>query len=203
MALRGRVFWVAAAASLIAAAASAGRYRVIVTAAAAVVALVAAGAIALVYYQHHQPLPSSADVVQARQTGPVTWSRLYINSAAASQSGAPANIAALSIAGTNTGSQEIKLDDAYFLSGIDGTKLSVQIGRGGGRYKIQNVSPLPPGAFFFVVSDPIGPKDQGLSPDNFLKTWGTIYFVVKYNGTTQKIEFDQETVESTLTSAQR
>jgi hypothetical protein len=198
MALKGRVFWVAAAAFLIAAAASLGRYRVI-AGAAAVAALVAAGAIALAYYEHYQPLPTSTDVVQTRvQTGPVTWSRLYIDSTAASQIGMASSVSTLSIAGTNVGAKDIKLDDAYFLSGVDGTKLSARIGRGGGRYQIQNVSPLPPGAFFFVVSDPLGPKDQGLSPDNFLKTWGTIYFVVKYNGTTQKIEFDPETVESIL-----
>jgi len=199
MTLKGKAFWVAAAASLIAAAASAGRYRVIATAAAAT-ALVIAGTIALVYYEHYQPFPTSAAVVQTRiQTGPVTWSRLYFNSTSASQTETPSNISTLSIAGTNVGAQEIKLDDAYFLSGVDGTKLGARIGRGGGRHEIKNTSPLPPGAFFFVVSDPIGPKDQGLSPDNFLKTWSTIYFVVKYNGTTQKIEFDQETVASMLT----
>ena len=203
MALKGKAFWVAAAASLIAAVTSAGRYR-LMAAAAVVAALVTAGAIALAYYEHYQPLATSADVVQTRsQTGPVTWSRLYINSTPTSESRAPANVSSLSIAGTNVGAGEIKLDDAYFLSGVDGTKLSARIGRGGGRYEIKNTSPLPPGAFFFVVSDPIGPKDQGLSPSNFLKTWGTIYFVVKYNGTTQKIEFDQDTVESMLTKAQR
>jgi hypothetical protein len=202
MALKGKVFWVAAAASLVAAIASAGRHRAKAAAAAAV--LIALGATALVYYEHSRALPTGSGAVQARiQTGPVTWSRLYINGAPASQTEKPSNISSISIAGTNVGSEEIKLDDAYFLSGVDGTKLNVQIGRGGRRYKIQDVSPLPPGAFFFVVSDPIGPKDQGLSPDNFLKTWSTIYFVVKYNGSTQKIEFDQEAVESMLTSAQR
>jgi len=202
MALKGKAFWVTAAASLIAAAASAGRYRVVATA-AGVAVLVTAGAIGLTYYERNQPLPTSADVGQTRiQTGPVTWSRLYIDITASSQTGTPAKISTLSIAGT-VGAEEIKLDDAYFLSGVDGTKLNARIGRGGGRYEIKNVSPLPPGAFFFVVSDPVGPKDQGLSPDNFLKTWGTIYFVVKYNGTTQKIEFDQEAVESILTKAQR
>jgi hypothetical protein len=203
MALKGKVFWIAAAGALVAAIASAGRHRAKATAATAAV-LVAVGAIALVYYEHSRALPTSSGAVQARiQTGPVTWSRLYINGAAASQTEKPSNISSISIAGTNVGAEEIKLDDAYFLSGVDGTKLNVQIGRGGRRYKIQDVSSLPPGAFFFVVSDPIGPKDQGLSPDNFLKTWSTIYFVVKYNGSTQKIEFDQETVESMLTSAQR
>jgi hypothetical protein len=195
MALKGRVFWVAAAASLMAAAASLGRYRLIATTAA----LITVGAIAVAYYEHHQRLSTDAAVApRVAQKGPVTWSRLYINGAAVSQDGTPSNISTLSIAGTNVSAQDIKLDEAYFLSAVDGTKLRTRIGRGGGRYEIQDASPLPPGAFFFVVSDAIGPADRGLSPDNFLKTWSTIYFVVKYNGTTQKIEFDRDTVESTL-----
>jgi hypothetical protein len=199
MALRGRVFWVAAAAFLIAAAASVGRYRLL----AMTTALVTFGAIALVYYENHQRVPTNtatdAAVAQKNtQKGPVTWSRLYINGTAVSQARTPSNISTLSIAGTNGSAEDIKLEDAYFLSGVDGTKLSPRIDRGGGRYEIQNASPLPPGAFFFIVSDSIGPADRGVSPDNFLKTWSTIYFVVKYNGTTQKIEFDRETVESLL-----
>jgi hypothetical protein len=195
MALRGRVFWVAAAASLITAAASLGRYRLVAIAAA----LVTVGAIALAYHEYHQRVSTDASVVpRPDQKGPVTWSRLYINGTAVSPAGTPSNISTLSIAGTNVGAEDIKLEDAYFLSGVDGTKLGARIGRGGGRYEIQNASPLPPGAFFFIVSDPIGPADRGVRPDNFLKTWSEIYFVVKYNGTTQKIEFDRETVESLL-----
>jgi hypothetical protein len=199
MALRGRIFWAAAAASLMAAATSLGRYRLIATTAA----LATVGAIALVYYQSHQGVPTdvaigAADIQKNAQKGPVTWSRLYINSTAAPQAGTPSNISALSIAGTNVSAENIRLDDAYFLSAVDGTKLSGRIGRGGGRYEIRDASPLPPGAFFFILSDPIGPPDRGLSPDNLLKAWSTIYFVVKYNGTTQKIEFDREIVESLL-----
>jgi hypothetical protein len=202
MPLKGKIFWVATV-FFIAAVASLGRYRLI----AMTAALVTVGAISLVYYENRhenrQRTPTDAAAVQTTvQNEPVTWSRLYINGTAVSQTGTPSNISTLSIAGT-VGAEDIKLDDAYFLSGVDGTKLGARIGRGSGRYQIKNVSPLPPGAFFFVVSDPVGPPDRGLSPDNFLKTWSTIYFVVKYNDTTQKIEFDQETVESMLKKVQR
>jgi hypothetical protein len=100
--------------------------------------------------------------------------------------------------GTNISDQEIKLDDVYFLCGVDERKLAAQIGRGGVRYKIRDIGPLPLGALFFAVSDPLGPKEVGLSPREFLKSCATVSFVAKYNGTREQIDFDQQTVESAL-----
>lgn len=193
--------WVAVAAVLIAVAASIFRYRVIALAAA----LFAGGAVVLDYYGTYQGVPVAPEVPADREStapeahgSPVAWSRLYIDSASNPQPGKPANISGFSIAGTNVGSEDLKLEEVYFVSGVDGTRLDVRIGRDGVRYKIQDLAPLPPGAFFFVVSDPIGPPNAGLSPDDFLKTWATIHFVAKYNGRTQEIEFDRKTVESLL-----
>jgi hypothetical protein len=193
--------WVSVATALIALAASIFRYRTIALAAA----LVAGAAVLLDYYGNYQGAPAapeeSADrdspAMEAHGT-PVAWSRLYMDSSSDPQSAKPANVSALSIAGTNVSNKDIKLEDAYFVSGLDGTRLNARIGRGGMRYKVQDLDPLPPGAFFFVASDPIGPTNAGLSRDDFLKTWATIYFVTKYNGTTHRIEFDRKTVESLL-----
>lgn len=193
--------WVGVAALVVAVAASIARYRVVALAAA----LIAGGAVLLDHYGTNEgarPLPEvSADrdsTPMEPHGSPVSWSRLYIDSTPDPKSAKAANIAALSIAGTNVGSGDLKLEEAYFVSGIDGTKLDVRIGRDGTRYKIQDLGPLPPGAFFFVASDPIGPTNAGLSADDFLKTWATISFVVKYNGATQTVEFGRETVESLL-----
>lgn len=193
--------WLAAGAVFIAAVASLARYRII----ALVAALVAGGAIFLDYYDSSRRLPIGSEApadrsgaaIEAHGT-PVAWSRLYINGTPDLQSGKLANVSALTIAGTNVGSEDIKLDDAYFLSATDGKRLGVRIGRGGARFSVRDTDPLPSGAFFFVVSDPVSPRSPGLSPDDFLKTWSTIYFVAKYNGRTQQIEFDRKTVESML-----
>lgn len=195
------LLWAAVAAVFIAVAAAITRYRIIALAAA----LFAAGAVLFAYYGPYQGVPVAAEVpgdrdgtgMQARGS-PVAWSRLYIDGTSDSQPGKPANISAFSIAGTNVGSGDLKLDEAYFISGVDGTRLNVRIGRDGMRYKVQDLDPLPPGAFFFIVSDPIGPSNTGLSRDDFLKTWATVHFVAKYNGTTQEIEFGPKTVESLL-----
>lgn len=191
------IFVIAAAAVLIVIAASISRYYVV----AIIAALVGGGSIALDRYADvgQPPPPAAGDSVRMGFHGsPVAWSRLYINSAAASQPGQPSNVSTLSIMGNNVSEREIKLDEVYFLRDLDGTKLNVQIGWGGVRYKIRDIRPLPPGALFFVVSDPLGRADGGLSASEFLKTWATISFVAKYNGTTQTIEFDRQTVEAAL-----
>lgn len=196
-----KFLWVAGAAVFIAGAASLARYRIV----ALVAALIAGGAILVDYYDSAQSPPVGAEVA-ADQSGdamqahgsPVAWSGLYINGASDPRSGKLASVSALSIAGTNVGSEDVRLEEVYFRSGADGAKLNVRIGRGGARLNVGDTGPLPPGAFFFVVSDPVSAGSSGLSPDDFLKTWPTISFVAKYNGTTQNIEFDRKTLESIL-----
>lgn len=198
-----KIIVVAVVVAFVAAAASIARRYVI----ALVAALIGGGIILLDRYGGFPQLPAGAESVRAEHLddrgshsndheGPVVWSRLYINGPATAQGGNPLNVSTLSIMGTNVSDKEIKLDDAYFL--CDGTKLKVQIGRGGGRYNIKDMRPLPPGALFFAVSDVLGPADVGLSPSEFLKTWATISFVARYNGTVQTIEFDRKTMELAL-----
>jgi hypothetical protein len=154
-----------------------------------------AGVIIYDFYGGSEQLPAGGETIRGSS---VQWSRLYINGAAASESGAVLNVSTVGILGTNVSDAEVKLDEAYFLCGIDERRLNAQIGRGGARYKIRDVGPLPPGALFFVVSDPLGPVDAGLNPNEFLKTCATVSLVVKYNGTTQQIDFDRRMVESVL-----
>jgi hypothetical protein len=166
---------------------------------AIIAALVGAGVIIYDFYGSSPQLPASSETgLTGRHGGSVQWSRLYINSAAASQPEAVLNVSTVSIMGTNVSDAEVKLDEAYFLCGIDERRMNAQIGRGGARYKIRDVGPLPPGALFFVVSDPLGPVDAGLDPSRFLKTCATVSLVAKYSGTTQQIDFDRQTVESVL-----
>jgi hypothetical protein len=166
---------------------------------AIIAAAVGAGVIIYDLYVGSQSSPASGDTVRTgRSGGSVQWSRLYINSAAAPQPGGVLNVSTVGIMGTNVSDAEVKLDEAYFLCGIDERRLNVQIGRGGARYKVRDVGPLPPGALFFVVSDPLGPLDAGLNPSEFLKTCTTMSFVARYNGTTRQIDFDRQTVESAV-----
>jgi len=184
-----------ARAALTALAASFTRYYFL----AIMAVLVGAGIIIHDFNTDSQQLPVGGEFVRTgRYASSVRWSRLYINGAAAPQPGTVLNVSTLSIMGTNVSDQEIKLDDVYFLCGGDERKLHAQIGRGGARYKIRDIGPLPPGALFFVVSDPVGPTEGDLSPSEFLKSCATVSFVAKYIGTTEQIDFDRQTVESAL-----
>jgi len=188
---------IAGAVALVAVAASIARYHAI----AVIAVLVGGGVIVLGLYHddvRQSPTGSSDTVRMGLHGSPVAWSTLYINGAAGSQPESALNVTTLSIMGRIDGDGEIKLDEAYFVCDLDGTRLNAQIGRGGVRYKIHDAGSLPPGALFFIVSDSLGPTDAGLSPGEFLKTWATISFVARYNGTTQKIEFDRQTVELAL-----
>jgi len=190
-----RIFVVAVAVALIAVAASIARYHFI----AVIAALVGSAAIILDRYGDFRRLPAGGESAQMELHGrPVSWSKLYVNGAAAFRPGDASRVSTLSMMGANASDQEIKFHELYFLCDLDGRKLAVQIGWGGRRYKIPDLPPLPPGAFFFVVSNPLGPTDAGLSPSEFLKTWTTISFVAKYNGTTQTIDFDLQAVQAAL-----
>jgi hypothetical protein len=189
--MRNGSFLISAVTALISLAARVTRYYSI----AIIVALIGTGVIIYDFYGGSEQLPAGGETIRGSS---VQWSRLYINGAAASESGAVLNVSTVGIMGTNVSDAEVKLDEAYFLCGIDERRLNAQIGRGGARYKIRDVGPLPPGALFFVVSDPLGPVDAGLNPNEFLKTCATVSLVVKYNGTTQQIDFDRRMVESVL-----
>jgi len=199
------IFVIAVAVALIAVAASVASYYRI----AMLLILIASGLIVFDRYSDFQQLWSGSrsddETIPARLHGShdstVAWSRLFIDSAGVAQPGQPLNIATLGIMGTNVSDRDITLEDAYFISGLDGTKLKVQIGRGGVRYTAAGVGPLPPGALFFVVSDPLGPTKDGVSPSEFLERWATLSFVAKYNGTTQQLDFDRHAVEAFLPKA--
>jgi hypothetical protein len=190
--MRNGSFLISAVVALISLAARITRYY----STAIIVALIGAGVIIYNFYGSSQQLPAGGQIIQTGSS--VQWSRLYINSAGASKPGAVLNVSTLGIMGTNVSDAEVKLDEAYFLCGIDERRLNAQIGRGGARYKIRDVGPLPPSALFFVVSDPLGPVDAGLNISEFLKICATVSLVVKYNDTTQQIDFDRGTVESVL-----
>lgn len=191
--------------TLFAVAATIARYYAI-----SIIAVLIAGAIIIIdHYNNLEKLESgdqrfSTDngsapkAFQGSHESTIAWSRLFINSSGFAKPGEPLKVSTLGIMGTNVSDGDIKLEEAYFIGGVNGRKLKVQIGRGGVRYQIENVGSLPPGAVFFVVSDPLGPTSAGVTPGEFLETWSVLSFVAKYNGTTQQLDFDRHTVEASL-----
>lgn len=141
--------------------------------------------------------PDLADFLGLKGS-PLSWSQLYINNTVLAPSEKPMSITEIDIMGGNRGDQEIKLEDAYFISEMDGSRLDVTIGLGGTHYKIRDINPITPKTLFFVASDPIGPKNLGLSQEEFLRKWGTVAFIARYDGVDHRILFDREAVKAVL-----
>jgi hypothetical protein len=128
---------------------------------------------------------------------PLGWSQPLLGSYGIEPSNKPTNVTDISIVGGNVSKQEVKLDDAYFLSGIDGTRLDAKISWGGISYKVQEIRPIPAGAVL-IMSASFGRPGVGLSQEDFLQKWAITIFVVVQNGITQRTEFDQEKMKSLL-----
>jgi len=173
---------------------SANRRRMIVP---IVSALVAWGAVLFGFYDQHFRQQSGPDLLRRDlKGGPIGWSKLFINNTMITTDDL-LRIKNLSVFGGNISDEEIKIDDAYFLSGISGKRLNVKIGWGGAEYPLNIINPIPPGAFVFVISDNIG-QQGGLSEPDFLKEWSIIYFVAEYNGKKQRIAFDRTAVNEAI-----
>jgi hypothetical protein len=196
-------FWLAVAGAVVAIVAAIAHLRAV----AAMAALFGLAAAALAAYGNLEKEPGIPGAVRgteaegsrtAVQSGPIQWSRLSINTVPAAAPGKPPNIATLGIIGTNTGDQAIKIDDAYFLSGVDGTRLDATIDFAGSRKKPADMTPIPAGGLFFVLSNALGRPNLGLTEAEFLKTWGSLTFVVRFDGTSKRIRFDQDMVAEIL-----
>jgi hypothetical protein len=196
-------FWLAVAAALVAIIAAIAHLRAV----AAVAALFGLAAAGLTAYANLHRGAVNSQVTQgaesqtlrtATQSGPIQWSRLSINTIPAAAPGKPPNIATLGIIGINNGKEAIKIDDAYFLSGVDGTRLDATIDFGGSRKKPSDMTPIPPGGLFFVLSNALGRPNLGLAETEFLKTWASLTFVIGFDGTSKRIRFDQDMISEIL-----
>jgi hypothetical protein len=96
----------------------------------------------------------------------------------------------LEMVGTNVGSKEIKVDDAYFVSGVTGAQAHVKVQMANKPAAIDEINPVPPRASLGLYTE-LNPPN-GLSADDFLKLWGPFSFVVKYDGNTQRVDFTRE-----------
>jgi hypothetical protein len=127
---------------------------------------------------------------------PIGWSPPLLGSFT-EQATKALSITGISIVGNNVSKQEVKLDDAYFLSGIDGTRLDAKITWGGSTYKVQEIRPVPAGAIL-IMSASFGKLGVGLSQDDFMQKWAVMIFVTVQNGVSQRIDFDREKMKSFL-----
>jgi len=93
------------------------------------------------------------------------------------------------LTGQNTSTRSVKLDEAYLISGVTGRRADLYVPESEKPLPVSSIDPIPAGKAI-VLSVDLGPK--GLSSDEFLKQWGPIIFVVKYDGEEHKYSYDRD-----------
>jgi hypothetical protein len=154
-------------------------------------------AVAFGYYDQHwrsQQWSGPDLILNSLQGSPVGWSTIFLDRADVND---PPNVRNVSLTGGNVSEEEIRLDDAYLLSGISGDRLDLKVIWGGKAYAIKDIKPIPPRAIFVLVSDTFNPP-KGISEKDFLVNWSIIYFVAEYKGQKQRITFDEKTISALL-----
>jgi hypothetical protein len=94
---------------------------------------------------------------------PLGWSTILLDRADVND---PPNVRNIGLLGWNVSDEEIRLDDAYLLSGISGARLDLNFFWGGQAYSIKDIRPIPPDATFLLVSD-IFNSPKGLPEKSF------------------------------------
>ncbi len=87
----------------------------------------------------------------------------------------------LEMIGRNISEHEVKLRDAYFVSGVTGEQVNLKVQIIPLAAAIADINPIPPAAIFALITT-LGPDDDtGITAADFLKTWGPFSFVVEYD----------------------
>jgi hypothetical protein len=105
------------------------------------------------------------------------------------------------IEGKNVGDKEIKLDDAYLVSGITGTRAEMKIKAVDGRnilwVSAADTGLIPPGAKIEMVSEKLN-GDEGIEESEFSKQWGTLSLVDSFAGTEHRKIYDHKALDAAL-----
>ncbi len=107
------------------------------------------------------------------------------------------NIDSFIVNGKNVGNQEVKLDDAYIVSGVTGDKLQMKIIlQGQQTIGLDQINPIPPGAEIHLIA--YVNQKGGIPEYDFLKNWATIQFVTSYNGAQVRKSFNNQNIAAAI-----
>ena len=84
----------------------------------------------------------------------------------------------LQMNGINNSDTEVVIEDAYFVSGITGSRVRLKVQLVGKNAELADINPVPPQAYITLLT-PLNPPN-GITHDQFLETWGPFSFVVTY-----------------------
>jgi hypothetical protein len=169
------------------------------------IGLAAVGWAAVLFGYFSQHKGSLLDTFLSEMAGrPLGWSGPYISGTSEGafiredKLNISPNIRAISFSGHNFGIEEVVIEAAYLISGINGKRLDLNVSWGGQRFAPKDLNPIPPSATIFLTTEHLGSAADGLAPNDFLKDWATFSLVVEYDGKKHRMAFDQNQVAQRL-----
>ncbi len=115
------------------------------------------------------------------------------------QSDGSIQVRTFGVDGKNIGNEEVQLNDVYIISGVTGKRVDMKVEAAQDRNAImapaKDTNPIPPGAIIRTRTGELN-GTQGITEQDFLRDWGTIYFMAEYDGQKRRIIFDRATIDS-------
>jgi hypothetical protein len=101
----------------------------------------------------------------------------------------------------NMGDKEVSLDNVYVISALTGKRIDLMAYTQQPnirRLRVNEINPIPPNATITLDSGMLDGKD-GVSQNEFLATWGNMFFVVEYsNGEMYRKRIDQALIVDSI-----
>ena len=157
------------------------------------------------YERATRPMATSSPAMWSApnyEGGPLGWDWNDINlGLGLNPNGENSRISSFTISGKNLGTEEVDLQEAHLISGVDGATMSmkVNVAQAGTPVwvDLSEIAPVPPGAEI-NLSAQFGEKQGGMPEADFLRNWGTFSAVIQYNGQKVRHEFSREFVRTLL-----
>jgi hypothetical protein len=168
--------------------------------------VIAAGGVIWMLYRAPANAPASATTeiqlgpAPAREGSPIAWNkaprlgwhkdtegRIFARS--------------LTVLGENVSKEEVQFTDAFITSGITGQKITLTIladkrdGTRNSDVAVSDVNPIPPNAPVVLTTGELNGM-KGIVEQDFLKSWGVIYFTAEYGNQKHRVTFDRSMLES-------
>ncbi len=111
------------------------------------------------------------------------------------------DIIAIAIEGKNVGDKEVRLESAHIVSGFTGARFEMNIqavsGRNIGMVPIRKAGPVPPHAEINLLSIELNGQ-EGIEETQFQKYWGSVGFVVVFDGQEHRKNYDPKAIHDAL-----
>ena len=111
------------------------------------------------------------------------------------------DIISIAIDGKNVGDKEVKLENAFIVSGFTGARFEMKVTAANGRnvqmVPLRKTRPIPPEAEINLLSVELNGQ-EGIEESQFQKYWGSVGFVVEFDGQEHRRTYDPEAINEAL-----